>query len=540
MEFVPDNAKPFFEKLNNYIRSKIAGNEVNDMEVIKEIYSLLVQAIQSFKKEYLDTVNTSSTFLPFSLDALQRLPSLFTNVRFSVITQIASEPIISLKDVLYLYRPYAFNPAEAIPPFTMHGEIADGSHIFTFDGRHLTFPGECSYVLARDFVEGNFSIIANMKDGKMKSVTLGDKNGYVEVNSDGMAKNKDRDSEFPIHDKTIHSWRGFHTFTILTQFGANVECSMDLTICHITVSGFYSGKIRGLMGNGNGEPYDDFTLPDGKIVDSTNEFGNAYKSQKSCGAVTKTMDGHQKSHTNEFCAEYFGRDSSTRLCALFVDPKNYMEACDHATHGAANPQAEACKIVSVYASRCRKELIPVTIPKACGQCVIGAQKLDAGDEVSVKTPQKQADIVVVFDTALKNDLSSVTEIMNEIRRELKNQGINDVQVVAVGYNADDKYSSIYTTRGKLDFRGKFELLKNTGVPEDDVVQTGMIELDSVVSEVAKFNKLSKQDYSLSPDARAFRKALEYPFRPAATKTILAVRSDGIPYSVNPVSIAYKF
>lgn len=536
MDLVPENAKPFFNKLNSYIRNKIEGSDVNDMEILKEIYSLFMEALQAVKKEYFDTVSSSSSVLPFSLDALKRLPPLFSNVRFSVITQLASDPIVSLKDVLYLYRPYAFNPIEAIPPFTMHGEIADGSHIFTFDGRHLTFPGECTYILARDFVEGNFSIVANMKNGKMKSITVQDKTAFVEVNADGQVKYRDRDSDFPIHDKTIHAWRDYFTFNLLSTFGAQVECSMDLTICHIQVSGFYAGRTRGLMGNGNGEPFDDYTLPDGKIVDSTNDFGNAYKSQKSCGAVTKSMDGHQKSHTNEFCSEYFGRDSSVRLCSLFVDPTNYQEACEHATHGAANPQAEACKIVSVYASRCRKEFIPVTIPKGCNQCTVEPQKVEVGDEVSIKVPQKQADIVVIFDTAVEKDLTVATEIINEVRRELKVQGITDVNVAAIGYNANDRYASLYTTKGKLDFKGKFEALKGTGVPEEEIVKTGNFEVDNVVTEVEKMNKQTKQDYNLSPDARAFRKALAYPFRPTATKTVLAIRSDGIPYSVNPVSL----
>lgn len=245
MDLVPDQAKPFFNKLNGYIRNKLEGTEVNDMELLKEIYNLLFDALQAFKKEYLDTINTSSTALPFSLDVLKRLPPLFSNVRFSLISQLASEPIVSLKDVLYLYRPYAFNPLETIPPFTMHGEISDGAHIFTFDGRHMTFPGECSYILARDFVEGNFSIVANLKDGKMKSITVADKNGHLEVNSDGALKFKDKDADFPVHDGTTHAWRDFFTVTLFTTFGANVECSADLMTCHVTVSGFYAGEFDG-------------------------------------------------------------------------------------------------------------------------------------------------------------------------------------------------------------------------------------------------------------------------------------------------------
>jgi hypothetical protein len=290
------------------------------------------------------------------------------------------------------------------------------------------------------------------------------------------------------------------------------------------------------LGNGNNEPYDDYMLPDGKITESTTDLGNAYKTQKACGAPATSGDAHPKSHSNEFCSQYFGRDSSLRLGFIFVNPTNYREACEHATHGAANAQHAACMIAKIYASRCRQEFIPIFIPKACSQCTVGAQKVDVGDEISIKVPQKSADVVVVFDTALEKGLTVVTEIMNELRRDLKTQGVTDLQVIALGYNANDRYCSLYTTKGKLDFKGKFETLRGSGVPEDETVLTGNNELDDFVLELKKTTQQNKEDLSLSPDARAFQKAFTYPFRPTASKVILAVRSNPMPYSINPVSL----
>lgn len=248
-DFVPEKAKPFFDKTSEYLQRKMAGEDVNDMEFIKQILAFMKEAAQAIRVDVLEKMNLeTSQPVPFSFGAIKRLPPFITNIRFSALNRITNEPIVSFKDLLYLYRPYGFNPAEAIPPFTMHGEIADGSHFFTFDGRHMTFSGSCNYVLARDFAEGNFSIVANLKDGKMKSITVGDKNGWVEVNSETTLKYKDKDAEFPIHDKTLHVWRNYETFKILTQFGASVTCSVDLSLCHVEVSGYYSGKTRGLMG----------------------------------------------------------------------------------------------------------------------------------------------------------------------------------------------------------------------------------------------------------------------------------------------------
>lgn len=152
----------------------------------------------------------------------------------------------------------------------------------------------------------------------------------------------------------------------------------------------------------------------------------------------------------------------------------------------------------------------------------------------MKIPQKEADVVVVFDTDLEKSLTVVTEVMNELRKELKSQGVSDLHVIAIGYSSMDRYYSFYTTKGKLDFRGKFETLKGTGILEEETILTGNTEIDEFVKELKKAKTQNKEDLSYSPDARAFRRALRYPFRPTATKTILAVRSNGIPYSLNPV------
>ncbi len=141
----------------------------------------------------------------------------------------------------------------------------------------------------------------------------------------------------------------------------------------------------------------------------------------------------------------------------------------------------------------------------------------------------------MFDTALEKGLTVVTEIVNELRKDLRAQGVSDVQVVAIGFSSKDRYFSIYTTKGKLDFKGKFESLRGSGVPEEETVVTGNSEIDDFVEELKRGRQQNMEDLSLSPDARAFQKALNYPFRATATKTILAVRGSGIPYSLNPVS-----
>lgn len=52
---------------------------------------------------------------------------------------------------------------------------------------------------------------------------------------------------------------------LFSKYGMDVVCSKTYTYCTVLVSGFYHGRLRGLLGDGNNEHYDDYTLPSGKV-----------------------------------------------------------------------------------------------------------------------------------------------------------------------------------------------------------------------------------------------------------------------------------
>lgn len=47
-----------------------------------------------------------------------------------------------------------------------------GDHFTTFDGKEFDFIGNCSYVLTRDYIDGNFSVIVNYLGKNKKQLII--------------------------------------------------------------------------------------------------------------------------------------------------------------------------------------------------------------------------------------------------------------------------------------------------------------------------------------------------------------------------------
>ncbi|KAG4078631.1 hypothetical protein HA402_015221 [Bradysia odoriphaga] len=542
-EIIPvDQFDEFIKNVEQYIDSKLSNRRVNDIEELKKIYVSLMKAVRAvielIRTQVGDTDATKNNYwfpIPFSFDALKRVPSV-SNFRFSPWNFFRNERTQSLRDILLTYRPYAWNPKNFLPPFDKHGTIVDGQHIFTFDGQHMTFPGTCQYILAQDFVNNNFSVVVNLDAGKLKSITLVDKEDFVEVSPGGIVKLNDKATEMPVHKANIHVWRRYYTVSFLSMYGVFVQCGLDMRVCHISVNGYYHGKLRGILGNGNSEPYDDFTLPNNHIATDFAQFGNAYKTTATCADVP--FDEHKNEKSDE-CSSVFGYDSSMKYCYLFVDRRPYMEACEHAVHHSTDKNDAACNMALAYASACRMENIFTSAPDTCVTC---PAKRAVGDTYIETAPQKKADVLFVVDLGL--GAQTLTDLVqpsvNILRNQLKMRDFQEgnVNIAIVGYRADLKYPHHFTTNGKLDFTGKLTMPDDTDMPKDvPPVKTGNEKLDKALEDAFNYNRQVQEDLGIAADGRAFQEAFKYPFRSNAAKAIVAFRSDNLVHSKNPLKQA---
>uniref|UniRef100_A0A2M3ZDY1 Putative apolipophorins n=1 Tax=Anopheles braziliensis TaxID=58242 RepID=A0A2M3ZDY1_9DIPT len=525
--------KEFTAAVNRYVTSKLDSKPVNDVEELKAIFVSFVKALNLIVERLISSIDVQLTEPTFGSESFTsfvtfKLVPYVSTIQLSPLNFIRNEKLFSVRDLIHQLRLYALNPFGRVPLFSAHGQLADGGHFFTFDDKHFTFPGSCSYLLAHDFVDGNFSIVADMDNGHLKSVTLVDKESTVELTSKAAVKLNGKETDLPIHQKDAFAYRQYYTVTVGTKYGAVVMCTTDLKICHFFVSGFYFGRLRGLLGNGNYEPYDDLALPSGKITEVSTDFANSYKTSSACAAVADHGHGGHE-HSNPTCARFFGSESSLRICTVLRDPSGYKEACNHAAHDAGEKADEAaCEIAQLYASTCRLYGIPTAVPNQCQKCSTDeGRQVDIGDWFTVKAPQKKTDVVVVVDTSLGPLLGELVQVtINELRKELKAAGITDVNVAVIGYSKTAKYTSLFSNGGKLDYTGKLGQADVTGGPQEcPALVTGFPAVDGVLKLLHEAGEQIREDLGATSEVYAVRRALNYPFRATASKSVLVVRSD---------------
>lgn len=490
--------------------------------------------------------------------ALRRLPFRATSVQHSVWNRWRSEPLPRLGDLLYAYRPYAFNPLHLLPPFEKHALLVDGHHAFTFAGAQVSFDptaAACSYVLANDAINNNFTIVAKLQptSGRLASITLLDRTDAVELLPQGVAKLNGVAVDLPATSagsEQLGAWREYHTLNAWSASGVRISCGLDLRVCYITVNGFYHGQLRGILGSASTEPLLDGRRPDGRIAAGAADLVASYATgpdATKCGAAAHAHSSPDPANhsavkpSTAHCAQHFsGVRSSLAVCFPFIRPQLFRDACEHAV--AAAPAADqsdaACQVARAYATACRAQHLPVRVAGECVQCPSAGQKV--GEQFSVTAPaDKQADIVAVVDTADGAHLAELVQpLLTQLRGELRARDLTDVQITVLGYQADRRYVRVFSTAGgKLNHSDKLKLTAGGGVSDQiagpESIRTGNETIDGLVAGVWSALRTAQSDLHMAADGRAFRTAMEYPFRAGAAKAIVAVRTDVLTVSANP-------
>ena len=257
-------------------------------------------------------------------------------------------------------------------------------------------------------------------------------------------------------------------------------CTQDLKICNVKVDGFYISETRGHLGNGNAEPYDDLIQVDGTPITA-----------KPAHAIARS----------EICSEIFSLESPLTTGFFFDLTLKLKE-------------------------------IPTQLPSRCLKCAGAAEQLELGQEFTVKIPNSKADLVFVVDldinlTVLRN---LVAPAILEVRDSLKTRGFTNVQIGVIAYNESQLYPAVLTSDGgKINYQGNLDNVR-LNCPKNICLHCVSQEVaDPKVVEI--FKRIESDFRSIVPqsDEKAFRLALNYPFRAGSAKSIVGVRSSTLDF-----------
>ena len=246
----------------------------------------------------------------------------------------------------------------------------------TFDKKFYEFVGDCSYLLARDFIDGAFSVAVNYRnsgnDIVRRSITVFSNDKQVEVFTDARVKLDGQLVEMPLtfHNTTI--MRMGHIIRIDNTKGVTVDCHLVQNRCTVNVTGWYFGKTAGLFGTYNNEPVDDFTTSSNSISSDVGSFAQTWSMGTRCSAMNHATTVTAAPSTQQYrvCAALFKNEfSQFRPCFKIIEPSAFMTMCinDIATNVNRQPtEQDTCRIAAFYVDECRREGVPVRVPKTCG------------------------------------------------------------------------------------------------------------------------------------------------------------------------------
>ncbi|XP_025837556.1 apolipophorins isoform X3 [Agrilus planipennis] len=519
-----ESLKSVVTAITDYIEKKLKREPVDDVAAIEAIVKTIADAL----KAVLQSIQTDKDFsfptkaIPVSFNFIHNLPRLVA-VKFSPLNYLLKN---DLPDIVTSFRTaISFDLRDFILPQRLFAIVAQGQHIFTFDGKHITFPGKCNYLLAGDAENGNFSLVGTYTNGILTAITLSVNDEIVTLKKGRQALLNNAAADLPISTPHISAYSLYESVHLKSKAGILVVCGPELVVCGVHISGFYHGQLKGLLGNGNNEPYDDFTLPNGKIVTSPKEFGNSYKTSGGCPDVSEVghTDAGHKSQPS--CEKLFDLESPLRFCSPFVDPANFKEACNHGLH-AGVPDTERA-IAVAYAAACNHKNVWIRVPDEFLQCQNSDKPYDVFTKFSVKLPGKAADIVIIVDQNKSNEeiyKNILQPLVPQVVQELNSKGINDVEFHLIGFGGvSSQWPSHFTHGGKLTFKGKLPNVKFYDQPKKPEFQTGNEKVDSFL----KTAKSWLHDLSLASGCNVefvtYKEAISYPFRANAAKAIIVAR-----------------
>nr|CAD7196633.1 unnamed protein product [Timema douglasi] len=178
--------------------------------------------------------------------------------------------------------------------------LAGPQHIITFDRKFIEYQGTCSYLLAADFVDHNFTLVISYDDKPKRgayeiSFIAGKKVVSVNIFNDEVTFQKGM-SRLPLEFGDIYVYQETSMININSVRGFSLRCNLKFDTCTFTLSGWYFGKTAGLLGTMDNEPSTDFLTSQKTLETDIAKFAQSWlieanKCSSSKNLATKQISG---------------------------------------------------------------------------------------------------------------------------------------------------------------------------------------------------------------------------------------------------------
>lgn len=337
----------------------------------------------------------------------------------------------------------------AAPTYQAVAMVFGKSHVITFDQKYYDFidykQPECTYVLARDFTDGKFTIMSQKNTIIVKTPGM-----TVKISGDGTTKTligSEETKSLPVKSESGVCMRyGDFIKCYFMQQKFKVTVDLKHFAAVIGLSGWHHGKTQGILGTNNRESYDEFKMPNGKVTSDVYELANAYEvtqSPKCIAQRQKVTAPACNKKPSARCEELFASKDS-QYAHLKMNTEAFLKACQADSADCdivAAPETAHCNATAAFVMYARAQWKYASMPAECNS--VNGHKV--GSTWTQKPLKRAVDVVVLVSerTSVASARNNFIKVLANIYKRMIRAEYN-VKFALVGFGGHDVHEKAHT------------------------------------------------------------------------------------------------
>ncbi|XP_061468750.1 mucin-5AC [Rhineura floridana] len=247
--------------------------------------------------------------------------------------------------------------------------IEGGSHISTFDEKHYSFFGDCSYVLTKLCDSNAFTVLGEIRKCGLTdsetclkgiAISIGGGQTVIVIKSTGAVYVNMILTQLPISASNVTIFRPSSFFIIVqSNFGLQLDIQLvPIMQLFVRLDPTHKEQTCGLCGNFNSVQSDDFQAISGVVEGTSAAFANTWKTQADCPNIKNifenpcTLSIENEKYASHWCGLLTDTNGPFQKCHSVVNPAVYHTNCMFDTCNCERSEDCMCAALSSYVRAC--------------------------------------------------------------------------------------------------------------------------------------------------------------------------------------------